>query len=317
MWRKVVNGAGFLLFAAAIVFVGLRLADNIGDIGKAATSAATWGVVAGGAVVYAVLTLPLAAAWTILLARAGAPGATFIGTVEVFGRSQIAKYIPGNVFHLVGRQLLGVGKGWPQGAVAVSSVVEALAQGSAASATVLFIGFWAHGGPFEMVSPVLAVVGGIAALSAPSLIVRVTPLLPIARRAQFLQDTAGLGRGTAIARALIIYLAFFMAASGLLWMIVLGAAPNVPVTHFPTIAAAFVSAWLIGNVTPSAPGGLGVREALMLAQIGPVIGESEAVVAVITFRLVTILGDLSFFALAQGVRYRQRSGRYVSDETGA
>ena len=107
------------------MFVSLRVADNIGDFGQAATSPATWGVVASSSVVYAVLTLPLAAAWAILLARA--PGANFVSAVEVFGRFQIAKYIPGNVFHLVGRQLLGVTKGWPQGAVAVANKAARIA----------------------------------------------------------------------------------------------------------------------------------------------------------------------------------------------
>ena len=128
--RTVFKVVGFVLMAAALVFVGMQVAQYVQDLRAAATRPQTWFAVVAGAVLYAALSLLLSGAWQTILARAGAGAPVSLRTCyEVYGRSQIAKYVPGNVFHFVGRQLLGRSAGWAQGAIALSSVVETLLMG--------------------------------------------------------------------------------------------------------------------------------------------------------------------------------------------
>ena len=46
---------------------------------------------------------------------------------------------------------------------------------------------------------------------------------------------------------------------------------------------------------PGAPGGLGVREAVLLAAFGPIYGSGVAVGLTLCLRLVTTLGDAALF----------------------
>jgi hypothetical protein len=55
--------------------------------------------------------------------------------------------------------------------------------------------------------------------------------------------------------------------------------------------AAFVVAWLIGFVSLLTPGGIGVREAVAVALLAPIIGESAAVLATIAARVSWTIGD--------------------------
>ena len=68
--------------------------------------------------------------------------------------------------------------------------------------------------------------------------------------------------------------------------------------QFPLFCGAFIVAWLIGLVTPGAPAGIGVREAVILLLLTPLLPESKLLVALIFSRMVTIGGDVVFFFIA-------------------
>lgn len=53
----------------------------------------------------------------------------------------------------------------------------------------------------------------------------------------------------------------------------------------------FAVAWVGGYVLPGAPGGLGVRESLMVILLAPVLGEGVAAGLSISLRVTTMLGD--------------------------
>jgi hypothetical protein len=48
----------------------------------------------------------------------------YVDVFTVYLRSQVAKYLPGNLFHYVGRNLLAKHFGWPQISVAVTTFTE-------------------------------------------------------------------------------------------------------------------------------------------------------------------------------------------------
>ena len=50
-------------------------------------------------------------------------------------------------------------------------------------------------------------------------------------------------------------------------------------------------AWIVGYVVPGAPGGLGLREAVLVLGMSPVVGEAEAMAIALAYRLVTVVAD--------------------------
>ena len=60
----------------------------------------------------------------------------------------------------------------------------------------------------------------------------------------------------------------------------------------------YAVSWLAGFIVPGAPAGLGVREAIMLAVLGPLYGSALAIGLSIAARLVSTSGDLLALLLA-------------------
>src|SRR3546814_20504416 len=61
--------------------------------------------------------------------------------------------------------------------------------------------------------------------------------------------------------------------------------------HF---AALFLLAWLAGCVVPVAPGGIGVREAALLAIAGGAVPATALMAATLALRAASIAGDLLY-----------------------
>ena len=82
----------------------------------------------------------------------------------IYGRTQIAKYLPGNLFHFAGRQWLGRGLGHTQTTLALASVAETVLLVAVASALALPLASERLGG-----LPAAALLLGVALIVAPLL----------------------------------------------------------------------------------------------------------------------------------------------------
>jgi uncharacterized membrane protein YbhN (UPF0104 family) len=67
------------------------------------------------------------------------------------------------------------------------------------------------------------------------------------------------------------------------------------------LIAVFALAWVVGFMTPGAPGGLGVREGLMLLMLAPTYTPSSASALVIALRIATTLGDVLVFCIGMAL----------------
>lgn len=93
-----------------------------------------------------------------------------------------------------------------------------------------------------------------------------------------------------------LYLLFFILTS--IVFVIIARQVSGQAIHWTStgpIVVLFSVAWVIGFITPGAPGGIGVREALLLFLLTPVIGEEVSLRTAFWFRGVTILGDGFFF----------------------
>ncbi|MEX0450041.1 hypothetical protein V6X63_09815 [Spiribacter sp. 221] len=221
---------------------------------------------------YAATNLLLAAAWWWLL-KAQGQVIPFASSVRIYGVSQMAKYVPGNVVHLAGRQALAVSSGLAGIAVAKSMAWEMLALAvGALTFSLLLLPLWIDL-PVAMVE-VAFVISLLAASVAFSRLVS-----PHFKPVLWLHAT-------------------FLAVSGLIfWFLVMSLSPESLSHGVHVVAAGFVIAWLIGFVTPGAPAGLGVRELVLLGLFSSSVDAQAILVAVVMSRIVTGLGDLIFYLL--------------------
>ncbi len=289
-YRQLGRWLGWLLVALSFWFVGTQLAQATPWALLRARLEPLLLVTIVGALVYGLAGFLLSAAWRQILAAERPPGPPS-GYHAIYGRSQIAKYLPGNCFHLVGRQVLGRALGHSQAALALASLVEtalqvALAAGLALPLAVARSGAWSIG----LAAGALLALALV--LAAPRLLARRLRPLATASRA------GGLAAG-ALLRAAALHAAFFGIAGGVLWLLAAVLGDPGPVALNPlTSISALALAWVAGFVAPGASAGIGVREAVLILALDRALGAEASAAVALALRLVTTAGDIIFFGLA-------------------
>jgi uncharacterized membrane protein YbhN (UPF0104 family) len=87
-----------------------------------------------------------------------------------------------------------------------------------------------------------------------------------------------------------LYVANFL-LMGMLLTIFIKFVFDMTTGHYFQTVGVFAFAWIAGFIVPGAPGGLGIREALMLALLGPIYGEPTTVALAILHRIVSAVSD--------------------------
>jgi hypothetical protein len=216
-------------------------------------------------------------AWRDALAHAGLT----LGrrtALHIYGVSQVAKYIPGNFLHLLGRQAMGVASGVPAVPLARSMAWELLLLAIAGALFLVpVLPSW-----LNVLSPGGALTAWI-----------VTTVLAYVLVSRLMSRELG---------AALLWNTGFLAVSGLVFAALLYRVSPTAVTGSESlllVVAGYAVAWLAGFVTPGAPAGVGIREWVAWALLQHVAAESEVLAAVIAARMVSVLGDLLFFMFAQ------------------
>jgi uncharacterized membrane protein YbhN (UPF0104 family) len=274
--KKWLGWIGSGLALAGLLFLVFRLQEYRGQLDWSVLSAWQWLALVLLSLIYGVLNVFLVFSWRDLLHLAG-HASSQSWAVAVYGKSQVAKYMPGNIFHLAGRQALGLAAGAPSTALAKSI-------------------FW------ELI--LLAAAGAcVALLSLPLFLRSLTSsisvwLAAIVFSAGIVSSVIWVDRR--LASAFAWQTCFFVAAGFIFAAILalLGLAEHAGTTGWLQVTGAYALAWLAGFVMPGAPAGLGIREAVLLLLLGPTVSEGGLLVAVVLSRAVTAVGDLFFFALS-------------------
>ncbi|MEA3278844.1 MAG: hypothetical protein U9Q81_26835, partial [Pseudomonadota bacterium] len=236
-----------------------------------------------GSLLYAVACLFLARAWQQLLGLFGTAHISALTAAWIYAKSQIGKYVPGNVLHIVGRHFLGRTLGISHGTLALAAAGEISGLLAAASTLALIAAVVLSLGP-QKGSLLWAALG---AVSAAAIAVLALPRLWSFLHRRFPDlpepDAGSLRRG--LLGAFGLYLLFFITAGSILVGLVAVEKDSLTASLGALAMLVFAVSWLAGFVTPGAPAGLGIREAvivLLLEQLG--LGD-EALQIALVFRL--------------------------------
>lgn len=102
---------------------------------------------------------------------------------------------------------------------------------------------------------------------------------------------AFLARGRLPARLLVLNLAGWLPTGLATWLLVSHLAPDAEVSPV-WLAGAYATAWLAGVLVPFAPGGFGIREAVLAGVLVEPIGGVAAVTVALALRLASTVGEL-------------------------
>jgi hypothetical protein len=297
VWGRIAWFVGTSAAAASGCFLVYAVASHWSAIAPL-LGRASLPILTGSVAAHVISAVAAALVWTGWLEVLGTPMRRSLAT-SIALTSQIAKYIPGNVAHHLGKAVLARRAGAPFAVVAGSILGELISAPVLAVAVlglVLMIDpaalpqLWLPAVDTDLLRAAslitVAAVLAVAAFSAPLIgraMRRVSPGRYDVR--------PGSGIGIAVSGCVMF------AAAGLSFHgVVLALAPEGGGTPGLSIAV-FTLAWTVGFVTPGAPAGLGIREVLVVAGLSPVIGAPAAVGAAVLHRLVSAVGDVLAFAL--------------------
>lgn len=241
-----------LVLAAVLVFFLVRL-RSIWRNGGFSFDHVDWPLFAAAAAVTVGASLAPGLVWLAILRRLGvSAGRTLLG---VFFQAQVAKYIPGSIWQYAGRVTLARTHGLPVEPVSLSLVIEVASSALAAGAiALLLLGWWGAAG--------IAVV----LLLLPVYVSRLDLSRAKGRLRRIVSGTAH-----AVPAYILIW-----AVTGFGFWLLAAAFVRADLADLPVYVGAFAAAWLVGLFAVYAPGGLGVREALLVLLLHRRIGAPEA-----------------------------------------
>lgn len=271
-WLHLAGGA---LGVVAVGSVAQRLLEYTGQIDLNRLQTSDWSAVFSLAILYGFSNILLALAWMRQLAMLEVKVSP-AWAIYVYGISQLAKYVPGNVFQFAGRQALGMSLGvgarplaksvlWELGLIAIDGVVFGL-------------------------------------LAVPLISSRVTQSMTALTFVCTGLLVAGVLRrllSTHMAAAWCLQLAFLGVSGGVFVAVLAWLVPEHLVLELmPAVAGAYVVAGLAGLVTPGAPAGVGIRETVLLFMLDGLVMTGDLLLAVLLGSVITVAGDLLFFCQA-------------------
>jgi hypothetical protein len=209
-------------------------------------------------------------------------------SVPVYIKTNLAKYLPGNIWHFYGRITAAKTAGIPLDISTLSVIFEPLLM--AAAALIVASSSYAQAiGPWNLALPVVLI--GLHPRFINQLLAYLKQLKIKQLEAQIRSD-----RATQLHRypwrPLLGELGFIALRSLAFLLILLALQPIQPEQIF-TIIGSYSLAWLVGFVVPGAPGGIGVFEATALWLLQPEFSTGFILAAIALHRFISLVSELS------------------------
>lgn len=275
MRRWLIRGAGLAAILVALAFLGHSMWQAREGLLEFRPDAAMLARLVALSAVYGAALLLLAESWHRIAGLFGAEPRW--RTFPSYTTTLVARYLPGNVMHLLGRAAWLRGGALSDRALAKATglelLVTPLGAGCAAILVLPVLRADALTGLVPIPPGALAAIGLALVLAAHA--------VPSLRR--FLRP---------LTRPVLLAMSFMLCLAG----VFAGVAATVADVPFATAMIAALVSWLAGYATPGAPGGLGPREAVVTALLATAVPMESALLIALLFRLVTTLGELMCFA---------------------
>lgn len=283
-WRSTAKIIGGGLALLGLIFVGFQLQNYSDELRQTDFTPQLIIACVLFSIAYAVSNFALALSyWFFLRAQGGTFSARQI--IKLYGVSQLAKYVPGNVAHFAGRNLLGGTGVETHKQLAKATALEIIFLIVAAS---LFLPLLAERFALPISQFLMLGLALFGVLIATMVTVRV--------------------RGWLMVAPLYLYLLFFLVSSAIfLGLVVLLAFEPLGGGDYLFVIGAYIVAWLGGFLTPGAPAGVGSREVVLLFLLSDLIATPILIVAVLLARLISVVGDVLMYGFALSIDLREAS----------
>ncbi|AKG23740.1 lysylphosphatidylglycerol synthase domain-containing protein [Calothrix sp. 336/3] len=213
--------------------------------------------------------------------------------IQVYLKTNIAKYVPGNIWHHYGRIVAARNANISIGIATISVLIEPLLMAAAALILVILLGNNLTHLNNSILTRILQITGLIVILGVihPRFFNPIISWLQSWKSRKSVNqniETVSLGRYPLI--PLVGELAFILLRS-IGFILTFTALTPIKISDIPILLGAFSFSWLLGFIVPGAPGGLGVFEATAIALLQNHFSAGIIISATGLYRLVSILSE--------------------------
>ncbi len=280
----------WLIFGATLFFIGSTLRSHWHEVQTLRIGATGWRWLAASLGITLLAHCWTGWVWSWILRNLGQPAAG-LWAMLVYLKTNIAKYLPGNVWHLYGRVVAAKQAGFPTSAATLSVLLEPLLM--AASALLLALLSAQKNWGLQM----LCLIAVLAAIHPQVL----NPLLQLASRLKGQKAEAKSStelRIQAYPWQPLLGEFGFVLLRGIGFLAALYALQPIALTQIPATLSGFSIAWVLGLVIPGAPGGIGVFEATAIGLLANQYPISIILGGVALYRLISLFAELAGAGLA-------------------
>lgn len=291
----------WFILGGTLFFLGKALKDNWLEVTSIRIDAAGWAILAIATGVTLLAHTWAGWIWTWVLRELNQPvsSAQFI---QVYLKTNIAKYLPGNVWHYYGRILAAKNANVSTGAATLSVLLEPLLMAAAALITVVLFGSQFAVNNTNLGLQILQLLSLVVVLGA----VHPWVLNPAIRFLYKLKSKKSDSENQPISSLNIKHYPLkpllgelvFLGLRGTGFILTMFALGSLNLSHIPLLLGAFSFAWVLGLVVPGAPGGIGVFEATALTILQYHFPTALVISAIALYRLISILAEIAGATLA-------------------
>ena len=214
---------------------------------------------------------------------------------RIWTLANLGRYVPGKVWSVAGLLVLAQQAGVPAGPATASAVViQAVALGSGVAVVAAVTP--------QAAPPFRLVLAGCAALATIALLA----WRPTARRLGRLVNAAAplgpLGLSAVLASTLLTVLSWGTYGASL-WMLCRGLLPDAQLP-LGTAVGAFTLGYILGLLALFAPGGVGVRELVLIGLLAPVLGSGPALALSVASRILLTAMEAAAALVTLPLRHR-------------
>ncbi|WP_341524771.1 lysylphosphatidylglycerol synthase domain-containing protein [Nostoc sp. UHCC 0302] len=291
----------WIILGGTLFFIGKALKDNWLEVTSIRIDGVGWAVMAIATGVTLLAHTWAGWIWTWVLKDLN-QSVTVTEFIQVYLKTNVAKYLPGNIWHHYGRIVAAKNANISAGAATLSVLLEPLLMAAAALIIIVLFGSQFAATNTSLVLQILQLLSLAIVLCAIhpwflNPVIRFLYKLKAKKSATSAQPIVAFTVERYPLRPLLGELGFLGLRSigFILTMFALG---SLNMSQIPLLVGAFSCAWLLGFVVPGAPGGLGVFEATAIALLQHHFPPALVISAIALYRLISILAETAGAALA-------------------
>lgn len=294
-FKKYYKVIGTIVTVIALVFVVKKIVTMDVDWSMFA-SGRIIALIGGCVLVQTAVILFMSMPWVRFVRILSGTNIPMKDALPVYTKSNLMKYVPGNIFQYVGRNQLAADLKISHVDVACATVLDIVC--SMVTPLLLIVVLMGKN-MLELIRTysmnfLLVLGAGIAVLVLLLLLLRWKFREPLQR---YFEKYRKLLNRKILIRVLGVFLLYVVQyiISTAMYAVPAVFLFDVPAEKLGLFLGTYLFSWIIGFITPGAPGGIGIREAVMMLMCGSFLDTDTIMLYAVTMRLISTFGDIAAF----------------------